>query len=230
MNSERRCIDHQKNRIESTSNHRYEHVNDKDHLPPNGSKRDRQNSPLARATKDAQTSTSKQNSRLEGGATAVPSKSYQDIAKTTQPLSRKFVSKTIEETAMITKCRELCNLQSPTNNYSSISRRNNARNNPIIGSSHNSKFQAAPRLSFLHVYKLHPDTTATQLKEYLQPLLPEVECDKMESRYPKYYSSFKITINESNLEKAQDPSIWPAGVHVNRFIHPKKTSVPSREP
>lgn len=64
--------------------------------------------------------------------------------------------------------------------------------------------------------------TSHEVKDYLRMKFPEVEVEKMESRFPKLYSSFKITIDETNIDEAMNPELWPEGAMVNRFFHQRK--------
>nr|CAI5855206.1 unnamed protein product [Callosobruchus analis] len=54
-------------------------------------------------------------------------------------------------------------------------------------------------------------TTADDVKNYLCQMFPEVKCEQLNSQYPNYYSSFKVTIYKDHLEQATEPSIWPNG-------------------
>lgn len=141
-----------------------------------------------------------------------------------QVFTNEMVSSAIHTTQATLKCNEIININNddddgfvPVKNI-----RKHRKNKPIIGSSSDTGLHCAPKLSFLHVYKLHPSTTTEQLTSYLKPSFPEVSCEKMNSRYPEYYSSFKIVVNELNSAKAEDPSLWPAGCCVNRYVHFKK--------
>lgn len=98
-------------------------------------------------------------------------------------------------------------------------------NRPITGKNEATTggLNSGQLLSFLHVYKLHPHTTEVELNNYLKQAFPEVTSEKLNSRYPNYYSSFKVTIHEEHLNTAMDPSFWPKGVLVNRFFHKRKT-------
>lgn len=81
------------------------------------------------------------------------------------------------------------------------------------------------KLAFLHVYKLHPETTVNELTRSIEPIFPGVVCEQIKSRFPQYYSSFKVTISESNLPTAWNPDVWPKGVLVNWFFRPKKPKI-----
>nr|CAI5861723.1 unnamed protein product [Callosobruchus analis] len=87
----------------------------------------------------------------------------------------------------------------------------------------NCSLKTSDTLAFLHVYKLHPETTADDVKNYLCQMFPKVKCEQLNSQYPNYYSSFKVTIYKDHLEQATEPSIWPNGACVNRFFHRRKT-------
>lgn len=110
-----------------------------------------------------------------------------------------------------------------------VPRRKRAKSNVIIGSStsQNLSIRQPLHLAFLHVYKLHPETTVDELKRFLLPIFPEVQVEKLNSKYPNYYSSFKVTISESKMQAALTPTLWPRGVCVNRFFHPKAARLPA---
>lgn len=97
-------------------------------------------------------------------------------------------------------------------------------NAPLIGSNidENCPVRVAPKKAFLHVYRLHPEMTIEEVKKFLQANFPEVEVEKLNSLHPKLYSSFKVTIDERNFDKAWNPNVWPAGAWINRFFHSKR--------
>ncbi|KAJ4448109.1 hypothetical protein ANN_10121 [Periplaneta americana] len=81
-----------------------------------------------------------------------------------------------------------------------------------------SKLKTVPKKAFLFVTRLDPTTTSNMLTDFVKDIFPEVICDSLESKYPEYYSSFKVTINMENLDKALNPDLWPAGVLVTRDL------------
>ncbi|KAG5891560.1 hypothetical protein JTB14_016181 [Gonioctena quinquepunctata] len=101
-------------------------------------------------------------------------------------------------------------------------KKNKLWNNPaIVGQLDlpcGSRIKYAPKMSFLHVYKMHPETIPEDLISILSPLFPEVKCEKLSSMYPNLYSSFKVTILECNVEKALNPSIWPKVTWVKKIF------------
>lgn len=104
------------------------------------------------------------------------------------------------------------------------------RTKTIIGSNSENviSLKQPLKLAFLHVYKLHPETTVADVKNFLEPIFPEVQVEQLNSKYPNYYSSFKVIINETKLDAAMTPTLWPAGACVNRFFHPRVQKTQSR--
>lgn len=102
-------------------------------------------------------------------------------------------------------------------------RKRRPKNNTIVGSNSESEISLKQplKLAFLHVYKLHPETTVNDLQNFLKPIFPEVAVEQLISKYPNYYSSFKVTVSESKLAAAMTPTLWPSGACVNRFFHPR---------
>lgn len=79
--------------------------------------------------------------------------------------------------------------------------------------------RAADQMCFLHVYKLHIDTTVANLQDYLKVQFPEAKVEELKSAHPELYTSFKITVYKKNMGAAMDPGMWPEGVKINRFFH-----------
>lgn len=159
------------------------------------------------------------NSQVIGRTASVPAgknskssaRSYLDAAKSAGPVLRQDVS--IGATSMNAR---------RTNQNSSPGENRATKAKQLIGLAQNTALMSAPKLAFLHVYKLHPETTEHQLTEYLKAMFSEVECEKLNSKFPQYYSPFKVSIQQNNLTRAMDPAVWPAGTHVNKFYHGKK--------
>lgn len=87
-----------------------------------------------------------------------------------------------------------------------------------VGTNKNSDIKATPKNVSLHVYRLAPDTTVEDLTNVLKINFPEAICEKLNSRFPDIYSSFKVTINDYNFKKATDSSLWPNGACISHFF------------
>lgn len=140
----------------------------------------------------------------------------------TAPLHKALEKKTRE------KLLEVINLEtdittSPTENsdFQLITKRKKKMNKPIIGdlvSDQNCNLRAATTLDHWHVYKFHPDTTEDDVASYLKMRFPEIQVEKLQSRYPASYSSFKVSASQTNRNAITQPSLWPTGVRINRFF------------
>lgn len=64
------------------------------------------------------------------------------------------------------------------------------------------------------------------MKNLLAEQFPEVLCEQLIGKNNKQYSSFKVTIYESNFRKAMDPSIWPDGACIGKFFHIRHKTPP----
>lgn len=99
-------------------------------------------------------------------------------------------------------------------------------NVPIVGNLNSSdvKIRAVPRTTSLHVYRLHPETSVDDVLSHLESKFPGVLCEKLNSKFPELYSSFKITVRSDLAEEIMSPSTWPDGTCVNKFFlqRPKK--------
>lgn len=133
-----------------------------------------------------------------------------------------------DRTASITECKNNPNYQTNTD-----SRKNNSRNKrrtfsnkPIIGQleiKNNKQVKTINKRAFLHVHKTHPEMSCDELRSLISDLCPEAEVHQLNSQFPKSYSSFKVIVDLTNLDKVMTPNIWPKGCCVNRFFHRKKT-------
>lgn len=92
--------------------------------------------------------------------------------------------------------------------------------NAVIGelSTGLGNLRVVPRKSYLHVTRLHPDTTTADVVEFLDGKIMDISCEQIKSKFPEHYSSFKVTINSDDRERAMDPKLWPKGAFVTRFF------------
>ncbi|KAJ4430573.1 hypothetical protein ANN_19161 [Periplaneta americana] len=89
----------------------------------------------------------------------------------------------------------------------------------IVGNNKCSGIKTVPKCVDLHVYRIDPDITVTDIKRMLISKFPEVICEQLFGKNTKQYSSFKVTIYESNFRNAMSPSIWPYGACIIKFLH-----------
>lgn len=80
------------------------------------------------------------------------------------------------------------------------------------------RLRAADSHSYWHLYRLHPDTTPEDVEAYLKNDFPGVLVEKLNSSNPTLYSSFKVTVRETDGPKILDAGLWPSGARINRFF------------
>lgn len=79
--------------------------------------------------------------------------------------------------------------------------------------------RGVPKMTALHVYRLDPSTSTEHLLNFLSPQYPEVTCEKLQSRHPELYSSFKVNIYEEHAEAALNPDNWPKNACIRNFLY-----------
>lgn len=100
------------------------------------------------------------------------------------------------------------------------------RNETIIGTSEDCEVSAVPRLAFLHVSNLSVATSVEDLTSMLKRAhFEDFYIEKLNSKYPESYSSFKFTIQADDLERIKNPALWAKRVKINRFFHKGRKQV-----
>jgi len=93
---------------------------------------------------------------------------------------------------------------------------------PLLGTGRNdaksSNLKAVPSYSYYHVYQLDPKTTENDLAGYLKTMFSEATCEKLESRFPGRYASFKVGVYYGNVSKFLEPTMWPEGAKINKYL------------
>ena len=104
-----------------------------------------------------------------------------------------------------------------------VEKKKHFRRQIIVGkNTEATQIKSVPKSVFLHVYRLDKQTTVDDLSNLLKPSFPEVKSEKLNLRYPEIYSSFKVTIYETNFKKAMEPSMWPEGACISKFFLSRK--------
>lgn len=84
------------------------------------------------------------------------------------------------------------------------------------------KAAKAVALKHFHTTNWDPDTNDESLTKYLSELVPDVQVEKLNSRNPRIYASFKVTVPSSEVHKITKPEVWPSGVRVNQFFRSRQ--------
>lgn len=72
--------------------------------------------------------------------------------------------------------------------------------------------KAVERKKYLHIWRLHKETTVDSLKNYIQSILgdsSDIKVDKIVHKTERGYSSFRVSVSESDFEKLNNSDIWP---------------------
>ncbi|XP_044753948.1 uncharacterized protein LOC123313237 [Coccinella septempunctata] len=73
--------------------------------------------------------------------------------------------------------------------------------------------KGAIKYGYLHVCKLDPSLKPEALVEHLNTNgFNNIICEKLESKRPEEYSSFKLTVPAQNFEEIKNPALWPEAV------------------
>lgn len=91
----------------------------------------------------------------------------------------------------------------------------NGNNSQVMG------LKTVPKKTFLFISRLDPTTTVDMMNKFVKLSFPEAHCELLNSKFPNLYSSFKVTINLNNLDRALDATEWPQGALVTRFFQKK---------
>lgn len=100
----------------------------------------------------------------------------------------------------------------------------------IVGSNStvNSVVRTVPRNGYLHLYRMHPDTSDGDVIEFLKKTAPEIEFKCETLRKGEYSTSFRLTYPIQYVDKVYSGELWPAGAAVRRYYWTKNTDLPDK--
>ncbi|PSN40354.1 hypothetical protein C0J52_18451 [Blattella germanica] len=64
---------------------------------------------------------------------------------------------------------------------------------------------------------LAPDTECEDVIDFLKSDFPEVNVEKLDSRHPELYASFKVSVCENNVDLVLNSDLWPRSARIRRF-------------
>lgn len=95
----------------------------------------------------------------------------------------------------------------------------NRRGNRVYGKATEFEFKGVVKYKDYHVYRLPPKFEDTDLINHLKSKdIQDVKCERMNSRYPDEYSSFKVSVALKYDKEFRNPNIWPEYVVINPFL------------
>lgn len=110
------------------------------------------------------------------------------------------------------------------NNYTKFK----AKNTTSINKGSNTsmlRIKAVERIKYLHVWRLHTDTTEDILSEYVREVVGDdsnISVNKIHHKTERRYSSFRIGVLEKNYVKLCDSNIWPKGAEYSEWMFFRK--------
>lgn len=98
-------------------------------------------------------------------------------------------------------------------------RKRSNKNKTVTGTAANMQLKAVSKFSYVYVTRLDKDITVDDVKRHLNQInFKEVICDKMNSKHPEIYSSFRVGVPSYRIEQLKNPENWPVGALVNTFF------------
>lgn len=164
------------------------------------------------------------------------------------------VSRAIHSAQAQTLCREVIHLtddvqSEPQNidsrqNFHQNSRPNSNRGNSVRNRNRNIlvgdvttlppniNLRSAKNTAVRHFHTTNwdPDTDEDVLIAYLRDVVKEVQVEKLISRNPSKYASFKVTVPKDEASKVTGKGVWPGGILVNQFFRPRTSTCPESSP
>lgn len=91
----------------------------------------------------------------------------------------------------------------------------------IMGKATDSSIKAIPKTISLFVSRINTQTTSSEFTNMVKQNFTEAVCTELNSKHPECYRSYKVSINEENLERAKSCDLWPKDAYVSMFFHRK---------
>lgn len=81
--------------------------------------------------------------------------------------------------------------------------------------------QVSDRKKYLHVWRLHPDTTLEAIADHVKNVCDsgvQIKIDKIKHKIERDYSSFVIGVPEKCFDKLNQAEIWPMNAEFSEWI------------
>lgn len=98
-------------------------------------------------------------------------------------------------------------------------RRTNRREKRVYGKATDIEFKGVVKYKDYHFYRLPPNFQVNDLVDHLKSKnINDIKCEKMNSKYPDEYSSYKVSVAWKYEKEFTNPNIWPEYVSINPFL------------
>lgn len=159
---------------------------------------------------------------------SVPSRVEKSSVNRNNPSSHTFtptaVSSAVHEANAANICNDIIHLNKHTPNlhFKTNQRPKNLLVGTMSDKDQNLKAANIEKMELFHSTNWKPSTTVNDVKQYLINIDPQVEVIQLNSRSPERYSSFKLIVPESVVEKVLRAEIWPQNIYINEFFRSRK--------
>lgn len=143
------------------------------------------------------------------------------IVKETENINNVFFSRDKNKDKNNNKdiSKQATDITNPTNDKNKDRRKTNV----IYGTADSScTIKAVTRYKHFHVFRLDPELSTDALADYLRGMkISGSRVEKLQSKHPDEYSSFKLSVPANHAEDVLNPNLWPKDTCINRFFFRK---------
>lgn len=109
-------------------------------------------------------------------------------------------------------------------------RRSSNKNKPIMGTGNGTSLRGVAPYKYFHICGLSPETTCDDVIGHLNDhKFLNVKCERLSSKRPDEYASFKVAVSLESSLAFSNPEIWPHGARINKYYFhlSRRTTNPS---
>ncbi|KAK9718677.1 Trypsin [Popillia japonica] len=101
-------------------------------------------------------------------------------------------------------------LEEDNNGFKVVTKKKRPMNSHLVmGTAKDSSLKGALQYNHFHIRGLDPQTSEFDVKDFLsQNRFLHAKCEKIQSKYPGSYSSFKVSILAENSDNFKNPELW----------------------
>lgn len=114
-------------------------------------------------------------------------------------------------------------LEEDNNGFKVVTKKKRPMNSHLVmGTAKDSSLKGALQYNHFHIRGLDPQTSEFDVKDFLSKnRFLHAKCEKIQSKYPDSYSSFKVSILAENSDNFKNPELRPTGVKINTYYFRK---------
>ncbi|KAK9730436.1 hypothetical protein QE152_g15238 [Popillia japonica] len=106
--------------------------------------------------------------------------------------------------------------------FSVVTKKRRSRNlndKVVRGSGSGMTLKGVTTYRYFHICGLDPETMNEEVIKHLKEHnFRDIKCEKLLSKRPEEYSSFKVAVPVEESISFENPEIWPYGVRINKYF------------